>query len=136
MIEPHDFSTSERRNRDEVLSEASVLTNGTVATSPLFIVDGFLLYYQQLFTASDRNDLSQVLECVASAVTAKFNNMLCMPFKDEEVHQALFQMPTKKALEIDGLCTLFFQKYWDTIRREIVKEVLHRPRIRQRYLYD
>lgn len=50
--------------------------------------------------------------------------MLAAPFNGEEVSDALSQMHPTKSPGPDGMCALFYQKYWPIVGPDIVKRVL------------
>ena len=52
------------------------------------------------------------------------NAILLQAFSEEEVKNALFQMPHSKALGPDGMSALFFQKYWHLIGNDITKAIM------------
>ena len=77
------------------------------------IVDTAVEYFQDLFTSSQPEDeeIGPVLEAVDQRGTDDMNNTLMEPYIGDEVRRALFQMHPSKALGLDGMSPLFFQKF-------------------------
>ena len=68
-------------------------------------------HYQSLFTSSSPNLIEVVLEATNMVVTHEMNQELIAPFRRDEVDMALHQMDPLKALGLDGMPPLFFQKF-------------------------
>lgn len=66
----------------------------------------------------------EVLQHVPAKVTAKMNESLMAPYKEEEVKVALFQMFPTKAPGPDGYPAHFFQRHWDICGTSVTKAVL------------
>lgn len=50
---------------------------------------------------------------------------MAVPYTEEEVRIATFQINPSKAPGRDGFSALFFQKFWDKVKAQILREVLH-----------
>lgn len=48
------------------------------------------------------------------------NELLCKPFTDVEISDALFQISPLKAPGPDGFPTRFFQRNWEVLRDEVI----------------
>lgn len=53
------------------------------------------------------------------------NKQLNKPFSAEEVVEALSQMCPTKALGLDGLPTIFYQKHWQTVKPRVITTCLY-----------
>ena len=47
-----------------------------------------------------------------------------MPFFEEEVHLAIFQLNKEKAPGSDGFTIAVYQKYWDVIKEDLIRVFL------------
>jgi hypothetical protein len=52
------------------------------------------------------------------------NSWLLHPFSEDEVRAALFQMHPLKSLRPDGFPTIFYQKNWDIVGKDVCCAVL------------
>ncbi|XP_024199277.1 uncharacterized protein LOC112202498 [Rosa chinensis] len=79
-------------------------------------------YFGSMFRAGevDLSHMQFVVALVQPRVTPEMNSMLCAPYTATEIRVALFQMYPTKASGPDGMPPLFFQRYWDTIRSDVV----------------
>jgi hypothetical protein len=53
-------------------------------------------------------------------VTEEENTILTVPFSEEEVKAAIFQMEHNKVPGSDGFPTEFYQKFWDIIKGDMM----------------
>ena len=85
-------------------------------------------YYRGLFTISNLTNISEVLNAVEHVVTDGMRQSLLLPYLEDEVRVALFQMHFSKSPGSDGMSLYFFQKFWhivDPNATSIVISVLH-----------
>ena len=59
-------------------------------------------YFKEVYTNDPTLTPKVVLECVTSKVTRGMNDVLCAPFSEPEVSDALFQIGPLKAPGTDG----------------------------------
>ena len=59
-------------------------------------------YFKEVYTKYPTLTPDVVLEAIAPKVTEQMNAMLCAPFSEEEVSNALFQIGPLKAPGTDG----------------------------------
>ena len=81
-------------------------------------------YYQTLFTASATTHMTEVLDKVDRVVTNDMRRTLMLPYTEEEVRVALFQMHSSKSLSPDGMSPYFFQKFWHIVGPNVTSAVL------------
>jgi hypothetical protein len=67
-------------------------------------------FYSNLYSSEGTTNMEQVLSHVPRRVTDSMNAYLCIPFTDQEVKEALFQMFPLKAPGPDGYPAHFFQR--------------------------
>lgn len=68
--------------------------------------------------------MHDTLETVDYMVTKKWNQMLLLPFAEEEVRRTLFRMHPSKAPVLDGMSTFFSQNYWHIVGSSVSRFVL------------
>jgi exonuclease III len=79
-------------------------------------------HYQNLLTESkeDRNEaITRVTSHIPSLITPEQNAALIRPITQEEVDQAVKDMPSGKSPGPDGFTTDFFHHCWDIIRKDV-----------------
>jgi hypothetical protein len=61
-------------------------------------------------------------------VSQEENDLLSAPFTEEEIMEAIFSSYAEGAPGPDGLPFLFYQKFWDILKDDIVKmfEAFHK----------
>lgn len=77
-------------------------------------------YFQMLFASSLSWDPSEVIQEVHPVITEKMNRILTLDISEEEVKKALFSMHSKKSPGPDGMTILFYQRFWATIKGDLV----------------
>lgn len=70
-------------------------------------------------TGLNLDDIASILPCLSDDHTARLQDEV----KTDEIKVAVFQMGGLKALSPDGILTIFFQKYWYMIGRDVVQAV-------------
>lgn len=85
-----------------------------------FITNHFI----NLFRSTNNNDTHQLLQCVQRKVMAQINEALLKEFTRDEVYQALKSIGSSKAPGPDGLPSLFYKEFWDTVGDDVMTEVL------------
>ena len=82
-------------------------------------------YFKELFSTSSPTRMEEVADLVPGKVTQEMNEQLTKEFQKEEIIQAVRNMHPKKALSPNGMSTIFYQKYWDVIRDDVINTVLN-----------
>ena len=62
---------------------------------------------------------------IPTRVANEMNQRLISTFTRDEMEAVLKQMHPTKALGLDSMSTIFFQKYWDVVRNDITCMVLN-----------
>ncbi|XP_073363325.1 uncharacterized protein [Aegilops tauschii subsp. strangulata] len=76
-------------------------------------------FYAHLFASEGSRDGERVQQHIEGAITEEMNAKLTMPFTDEEIETALFQMGPTKAPRPDGLPTMFYQRHWELVKNDV-----------------
>jgi hypothetical protein len=79
-------------------------------------------FYKDLFAKEGRGDLtlSRDFWSPRDLVTEEENDILCAPFSEAEIKETIFSCYAEGAHGPDGLPFLFYQKFWDLIKEDIV----------------
>ncbi|GLT96557.1 hypothetical protein SLE2022_141700 [Rubroshorea leprosula] len=81
-------------------------------------------YFAHLFTSIDPMNLALVTDCLKPCVQDGDNSFLLHEFTEAEVTKALFQMHPSKSPGSDGLSPIFFQRFWVSMKDDIVQPCL------------
>lgn len=81
-------------------------------------------YFKEVYTKDPTLTPEGVLEGIAPKATQGMNDILCAPFTEEEVSNALFHIGPLKAPGTDGLPAWFFQHNWAVLKTQIIAAVL------------
>ena len=81
-------------------------------------------YFAHLFTRENGEIDNSVLESVPRKVTDGMNEELLLPFTEQEVKEALFNIGDLKARGPDGLHAIFYKRFWSMLGDDLVTEVL------------
>ena len=102
-----------------IYDSANVWT-GNVENIATIIID----YYQDLFTTTNPDLSSSVLDQIPFVITASMNNHLNGTFYASKVAYALKKMGPLKVPSPNGMSPLFFQHYWPIVEGDITQSVL------------
>jgi len=98
--------------------------DGTTTDDSREIAHIITAYYEQLFSSSGVREWERVLQAVPVKVTQAMNDVLCAPYSETEIFQALKAMHPSKAPGPDGFTALFFQQFWDVVGHDVCRVVL------------
>lgn len=112
----HKANSRRRRNTIKGLFD----DNGVWLTSKADIERLITTYYENLFATSSPTGLDVAVNDVDTVITDDMNEFLDAELTEEEIRRAVFQMHPTKAPGTDGFHALFFQKFWDIIRGDVV----------------
>ena len=82
-------------------------------------------YFQNIFTSTPVNEslLMDVFSGFQTRVTEEMNIDLTRPCTEEEVRNALFDMGPHRAPGPDGFSAVFYQRFWEDLKEEIMQEI-------------
>lgn len=67
-------------------------------------------YFQEVYTKDPTLTPDVVIESIEEKVTPEMNELLCAPFTNKEISDALFQIGPLKAPGTDGFPAHFYQR--------------------------
>ena len=76
-------------------------------------------YFRQIFELSNPKDIEEVLSEVSTTITESINEDLTVSVSKWEVKLAPFVMHPEKAPWSDGMTSLFYQKLWDILKKDL-----------------
>ncbi|KAL0309339.1 UNVERIFIED_CONTAM: hypothetical protein Sradi_5876200 [Sesamum radiatum] len=91
-------------------------------------IQGFILVHFCNVYASSRplpDAIAKGIEHLRAGVDFSTAEELLQPYTTLEVKQALFQMAHLKSPEPDGMSSIFFQKFWHIVGRDVTTCILH-----------
>ena len=62
----------------------------------------------------------ELLDLFSSTIFEEDNNLLCIIPSEAEIVQALSSLGSSKAHGLDGFNSLFYKKYWSTVKRKVL----------------
>ena len=80
-------------------------------------------YFRQIFESSNPEDIDIALTEVSTSITGALNEDLTRPVTEWEIKLALFAMHPEKAPGPDGMTALFYQKFWDIVKKDLTRMV-------------
>lgn len=104
------------------MNEISLLeyTNESLTQNEDEMARNTIDYFLTLFTSQNVNvNMDHILSGVECCISTEDNRLLSQPFCEEEIYLALKDIKPLKALRLDGFPTIFFQKCWHIIGKEI-----------------
>lgn len=76
-------------------------------------------YFQQLFTSSNPSTVDDTIRHIAASVDEEMNQRLLQVPQDEEIREAAFAINPEKAPGPDGMTSLFYQRFWKTVGKDV-----------------
>ena len=68
-------------------------------------------YFDNIFYASSCNQMEECLSIISAKVTTNMQDLLSRDFTADEIKEVVFQIGPTKALGLDGMNALFYQKF-------------------------
>lgn len=85
-------------------------------------------YFQNIYTSDaqwKKIDWESALSGFPVKVCSEFYEAMSLDYSEAEVQTAVFQLNFSKAPGKDSFSALFFQKFWNEIKNQITKKILH-----------
>ncbi|XP_024190432.1 uncharacterized protein LOC112194424 [Rosa chinensis] len=110
---------SNRKNKNTI--KGLLNAAGEWQSEPATLQHMIFKYYAQVFCSEDVNDeaISTIFRATPMKVTSSMNDDLNLPYSDEEIKAALFQMHPSKSPGPDGMSPFFYQKYWHIVGLDV-----------------
>ncbi|KAK9217220.1 hypothetical protein WN943_005845 [Citrus x changshan-huyou] len=80
-------------------------------------------YFSHLFATVGGYNI-EVLDCVEKKITDDQNSVLLVPFTENDVKVALFDMHPDKSPGPDGMNSVFYQRFWNTVGEDVTNACL------------
>lgn len=113
--------TKQRRARNRITKLLDLLGNWVETEDG--IENLATKYFTELFTASEPSDREEALRFTTASVTPEMNNALMKDPTEEEIKEAVFAINPDKAPGPDSMTSLFYQRFWNFIGKDIVHTV-------------
>jgi len=114
-------STKQRRAKNKILGILD--DNGVWVDNEEDIERVAVDYFENLFSSANMIDPSIVLRDISPSVSSTMNEFLVKEITEEEVKRALFSLNPTKAPGPDGMTALFFQRFWEIIKGDLINMV-------------
>ncbi|KAL1191046.1 putative ribonuclease H protein [Cardamine amara subsp. amara] len=80
-------------------------------------------YFRELFSKSNTSGIEETVQVLQPLITESMNRVLTKVITEKEVKNALFAMHPEKAPGPDGMTALFYQRFWYSIKDDLVQMV-------------
>ncbi|XP_027076951.1 uncharacterized protein [Coffea arabica] len=80
-------------------------------------------YYRDLFKTSEEGDMEEILSGIPHTILGSMNDRLTKPVDEEEIKYAIFSMNLDKVPRIDGMPLIFFQKFWNIVKKNLISAI-------------
>ena len=82
-------------------------------------------YFKSIYSSGGSNQMEECLDIVHCKVTINMIEFLSSDYSAEEIKATVFQMGPTKALGLDGMNALFYQKFWHIVGDDVIAPVLN-----------
>jgi len=111
------------KNKTKLISH--IRNNNEMITDPDLIAEHIVNYYKWLFSTNTvLQDSLLVDEVIPGLIDEPINTLLTKIPTAEEIKHAVFDMNKDGAPDPDGFGGLFYQKYWEVIKKDVINAVL------------
>lgn len=113
--------TKQRRARNRITKIKNSM--GTWVETEDGIEQVAVEYFGNLFESTNPTDSEGSIRCITETVTDEMNAALIAPVTDTEIRDAVFTINPDKAPGPDGMTSLFYQKFWNLIGKDVTRMV-------------
>ena len=85
----------------------------------------FISHFTNLFISSNPQTENEMLDMFSPIITEEENVSLCSIPAEEEILDALASLGSTKAPRPDGFIALFFKKYWNQVKKDVLVCIEH-----------
>lgn len=114
---------SHRKKRNTI--SKITLDDGKEITEEEEISEEFCKFYMDLFSKNAEASCDDILGAIESKVTPAMNEDLQRSYTEKDIIEAIKHMHLDKSPGPDGMTPLFFQKYWNIIRKDVLEAALN-----------
>lgn len=114
-------TTKQRRARNKIIGLKN--KNKTWIETPEGIEAISAEYFKDLFSASVKGNIEESLKFLKNSITRETNAVFLRPVTEAEVKKALLSMHPEKAPGPDDMMALFYQKFWNTVKKDLVNTI-------------
>lgn len=82
-------------------------------------------YFQHLFTSSQPSEFEEIFGGIPRTITVDMNKSLTRQVSEAEIRRAIFSMQPNKAPGPDGMSPIFYQKFWNIVKKDVVAAILN-----------
>ena len=76
-------------------------------------------YFSNLLHSCQPSQIESIADCLDTQVTQEENMLLMAPVTDEEIREAVFQIPHTIAPGPDGFSGIFYQDHWEVVGKDV-----------------
>ncbi|XP_071926833.1 uncharacterized protein [Coffea arabica] len=111
----------ERRKRNAITNLQK--ENGEWCNFEKEIEEEITDYFQKLFKTTQPDHCDAIFEEIPQTITSQMNSKLVRSVIEAEIRKAVFVLHPNKAPEPDGMTPIFFQKFWNIIKYDLIAAI-------------
>lgn len=81
-------------------------------------------YFKVLFTSTNPKLSEEILDGIPRVITRQTNSKLIKPVTEMNIRKAVFSMHPDKAIGSYGMTPIFFQRFWNVIKKKKLTDVI------------